>query len=155
MTALELRLISYGLAALLLLCGSAWLGCHFTAAHYERVIASDKAYQALALQDAQQKVIAAQQAQQSATQKAEQQYADLKTSYDALSNALADSVRQYTALSGRNLPAASGSPAQPDASSQGTGGDTELANTAGQAAQACLDDAAHLAALEAWISALK
>lgn len=155
MTSLEIRLIAYALVALVLLGGSGWLGYHLTAAHYERVIASDKAAQALALQGAQQRVIDAQAALASATQKAEQQYADLKTSYDALSNSLADSVREYTALHSLIVSTVPGATSQSNASTPRAGGDTELADAAGHAAQACLDDAAHLAALQTWIGALK
>ena len=155
MTALEIRLILYGAAILALLGGSAWLGYHFTAAHYERVIAADKAAQALALQDAQQHVIAAQQAQAEATQKAETEYADLKQNYDSLGTQLARSVSELTQIHRLVLPATPSTPAQPDAGAAGASGDTELASAAGRAAQACLDDSAHLAALEAWISALK
>jgi hypothetical protein len=100
-------------------------------------------------------VIDAQAALASATQKAEQQYADLKTSYDALSNSLADSVREYTALHSLIVSTVPGATSQPNASTPRAGGDTELADAAGHAAQACLDDAAHLAALQTWIGALK
>ncbi len=155
MTALEIRLIAYALLALILLGGSGWLGYHFTAAHYERVIAADKAAQSIALQDAQQRYIDEQQARATATQKAEQQYADLKTSYDALSNSLADSVREYTALHSLIVSTAPSTASQPHAGAPRASGDTELADAAGRAAQACLDDAAHLKALQTWIGALK
>lgn len=155
MTALELRLIAYGLAALLLLGGAGWLGYHFTAAHYERVIASDKAAQSVALQDAQQRVIAAQAAQAQATQQAEQKYADLKTSYDALSNDLAHSLQQYAQIHSGIVSATAGTAALADAARESASRTEELARLSGLAAQACLDDSASLTGLQIWAAALK
>src|SRR6185312_4656729 len=39
MTTLEIRLLAYALLALILFGGSAWVGAHFTAKHYEAVLA--------------------------------------------------------------------------------------------------------------------
>lgn len=150
MTALEIRLIAYGALVLALMGLGGWSGYRLTRNHYEAVIQADRAAQQQALTDAQQKVISAQNAQAAATQQAEQQYASLKASYDSLGTRLADSVRELTQIHSLVLSSGSGSTAEPHAAGQGSGGDTELAGAAGEAASACLTDAAELTALQIW-----
>jgi hypothetical protein len=99
-------------------------------------------------------VIAAQQAQQQATQQAEKQYADLKSSYDGLSQRLADSVRALSALRPLTVSTTATTASQPDAASSGAGGDRRLAELSGSAAQACYQDAAKLTALQTWARGL-
>lgn len=154
MTQLEIRILAYGLALLLIVGGSIWFGYHFTARHYQALIARDKAAQTQALVDAQAKVIAAQQAQEQATQQAEKQYEDLKAHYDGLSQRLADSVRAYAALRTLIVPKATPAASGPDGAGPGTGSDQRLANLSGLAAQGCLHDAAELTALQSWSKAV-
>lgn len=150
MTALEIRLIAYAVLAFVLLGMAGYLGYHFTSAHYERVIAADKAAQAIALQDAQYKVIAAQRAQEEATQTAEKQYETLKTSYDAISNDLASSVQQYASLHRLIVSTATSATTKPDAAGPSSSSIDSLAELVRQATAACANDAAELTALQTW-----
>lgn len=150
MTALELRILAYGALALALMAFGGWSGYRLTANHYQALIAADRDAQDKALSQAQAATISAQQAQAAATQKAEQQYADLKASYDSLGSRLADSVRELTAIHRLVLPKGPGSTTEPHAAGAGPGGDSSLAELSGQAAAACLQDAAELTSLQTW-----
>src|SRR6185312_10377032 len=141
-TALELRIIAYGALALALMAFGGWSGYRLTANHYQALIAADR--------EAQAATIAAQQAQATATQQAEQQYADLKASYDSLGSRLADSVRELESIHRLVLPKDASSSSEPHAAGAGPGGDPGLAEAAGRAAAACLNDAATLTALQTW-----
>lgn len=154
MTALEIRLIAYAVLAFVLLGLSGYLGYHFTAAHYERVIALRDAAEARALSASQEKVIAAQAAQAEATQKAETQYESLKSNYDSLSGHLADSVREYASLRSVIVSRATGPAAQPDAASPSPSSLDSLAELVRQATAACTSDAAELTALQTWASSV-
>lgn len=150
MTALEIRLILYSLAGLLLIGGSVWLGYHFTREYYVDQIERTQAAQAQALSQAQQAVIAAQNTQQAASQAAEKQYADLSKANGDLSNRLASSLQNYTQLRGGIVSATSTAAAAVNAASEGTRRNTELVGLVRQATDACLGDAAQLTALETW-----
>jgi len=154
MTALEIRLLAYALLALILLGGAGYVGAHFTALHYERVMAADRAAQTQAILIEQQKTIAAQAAQQAATQAAEKQYEDLKASADATAQRLSDSVRQLAALHSFVLSSPPGSPAQPDATPAESTGPDRLAAAAGRVDKTCREDAARLTALQTWATSL-
>lgn len=154
MTALELRILGYGLIVLGLMAFGGWSGYRLTRNHYEAVMERDRAAQAQALSQAQQATIAAQRAQAAATESSERQYENLKASYDGLGARLADSVRELTAIHRLVLPGTPASPAEPHAAGQGAEGDPDLAGLAGQAAQACLEDAATLTALQGWAKSI-
>jgi hypothetical protein len=136
-----------------MLSGAAWTAYKLTSMHYESIIAADQHAQDVALQASQDKAIADLKTQQAATQAAEKQYADLKTTYDGLSGKLADGVRAYAELRRGLVSATSTAAALADAASQGASRDSELAKLSGQAAQSCLDDAAALTGLQAWAAA--
>lgn len=154
MTALEVRILAYGLVVLSLMAFGGWSGYRLTRNHYEAVIAADRAAQDKALAQAQAATIAAQQAQAAATQASEKQYAALKASYDGLGARLADSVREYASLHRLILSEGSGPSAEPHAAGTGAGGDSSLAALSGRAASACLQDAAELTALQSWTQAI-
>lgn len=153
--ALEIRIIAYAVLAIVLLGGAGWAGHHFTALHYEALIARDKLSQDRALQDAQQRVIAVQAAQDSARQQAEKQYADLKSNYDGLSQRLVASVRAFTdTIRSGAVPSVSPATAGTHAASPGPGSAGAIADAAGAASQGCLRDAAALASLQTWIRSI-
>lgn len=154
MTALEIRLIAYAIAAIVLLGGAGFIGYRVTANHYETLIARDRAAQDKALQDAKDQFIAAQQAQQSATRESEQKYVDLKNQYDALGSHLADSVRQYATLRSGIVSATSTAATAADAASQSAQRTSELASLVRQAVDAIADDSAQCAALQQWAGSL-
>lgn len=107
MTALEVKLIAYALLALILFGGSAWVGAHFTAKHYQAVIAANTAAQTQALLQAQQRVIDAQNAQKAAETAAENAHALMVQADTASRTATLGSVRNLeAALHSRLLPAA-------------------------------------------------
>ncbi len=154
MTALEIRLIVYAVLAFMLLGMAGYLGYHFTAAHYERVIALRDAAESRALQDAQSKVIAVQKAQEEATQKAETKYATLKNSYDALSNDLASSVQQYASLHRLIVSRPADTPTKPNAAGSSSSSIDSLTELVRQATAACTSDSAELTALQTWAGSL-
>jgi hypothetical protein len=149
-TALEIRILGYALAALIVLGGSFYAGHHVASIHYEARIAADRAAQDKALSDAKDHEIVVLKAQQAATQAAESQYAELKARADNLGGQLADSVRQYASLHSGLLSTAASAAALADATRQGADRDRELAELARQAATACLGDAATLTGLQTW-----
>lgn len=150
MNALELRLIAYGLAALVLLGGSGYVGHKLTANHYERVLQAEHAAQEKAVLVEQQKTIAAQAAQQAAAQAAEKQYADLQSHVDDLSQRLAGSVSDYTKLRSGLVSATATSATLADAAREGAERNSQLAELVRQATSACESDAAQLTALQLW-----
>lgn len=154
MTALELRIIAYAIAALVLLGGSGFIGYRITANHYERVIALDKAAQDQAVQAAQRKAISDLEAQQAATQRAETQYATLKNQYDDLGSRLADSVRTYAQLRGGIVSATSTAAAAADAAAQGAERTSQLASLVRQTVDAVTSDSAQCAGLQTWARSL-
>ena len=154
MTALEVRIIAYGLAVLGLIGFGGWSGYRLTRNHYEAAIAADRAAQDNVLAQAQAATIAAQNAQAAATRASEQQYENLKASYDGLGARLADSVRELTAIHRSLVSSGPRAPAEPHAASAGAGGDTGIAAAAGRATDACLHDAAELTALQSWAQAV-
>jgi len=121
MTTLEIRLLAYALLALILFGGSAWVGAHFTAKHYQAILTAQEAAQTQALVQAQQRVIDAQNAQKAAETAAENEH-ELRTQADAASrSAVLDSMRGLESAVRNRLSAAvanSGSvqAAQPSAS---------------------------------------
>ena len=152
MSPLELRILMYGVLALVFGGGNIWIGCHFTAQHYEALMARDAAARDQAIQTQQQQAIAALTAQQAATAAAEKQYETLKATSDGLSQRLVDSLSNYTALRGGLLSTAANTAALADAARKGAGRDSELAGLVRQATEACLNDAATLTALQTWAS---
>lgn len=154
MNPLEVRLIAYGILALLIITSSGYAGHKLTAMHYQAVIAEDKAAQDRALQEAQRDVIAAQQVQAAAIQASEKKYEDLKGSYDAISSQLADSVRAYAGLRGGVMSATSSAASAADAASRSAQSASELAGLVQQASNACLNDSARLTALQLWAESL-
>lgn len=150
MTALELRLIGYGLLALILIGGAGTAGYKLAANHYQRVMQADQLAQQNAVIAAEEKTAAVVAAQQAAAIAAEKQYDDLKGSATTLGDELASSLRQYAALRRVLVPTAATATAESHAAGQGTSGDPGVAGMAGQAAQACLEDAAELTALQSW-----
>ena len=154
MTALELRLIAYGLGALLIIGTVGTGGYKLAAHHYQALMAADKAAQEEALHEADQRVIAAQQAQAAASDAAEKQYENLKADSDALGHRLTDSLREYAALRGLIVSEASHPAGSADAAGQGTQGNPGIADLSGQAASACLEDAAKLTSLQTWAKAI-
>ena len=130
----------------------------FYAGHHTEELAANSRAAALqeaqdrAVADAQAKVIAAQNAQRAAADAAEKDYAELKNHADDLSGALTDSLRRLTAERHRSpVPASSSTPAQPLGTTAESPSDRGLAETAGRAGAACLEDAARLAALQEWV----
>lgn len=155
MTALELRLIGYGLAALLLVGLIGGGGYKLASHHYERLMQADRAAQQQAVLVEQQKTIAAQAAQQAATQAAEKQYADLQAHADDLASRLSSSVSDYAKLRGSLVSASATSAALADAARQGAERNSELASLVRQATESCEGDAAELTALQTWARGLK
>lgn len=154
MTALELRILTYGLAALLLIGTVGTGGYKLASHHYQALMAADRAAESEALTNAQARVIAAQQAQAAASDAAEKQYEHLKADSDALGKRLTDSLRQYSALRGLIVSQASHPSGSADATGPRTGGTPDVAELSGQAASACLKDAAELTALQSWAKAI-
>ena len=154
MSPLEIRLIAYGLLAIILMGSSGYAGHKLTAMHYQAIIAEDKHAQDIALQEAQRDVIAAQQAQATAVQASEKKYEDLKGSYDAISTQLADSVRAYAGLRSGVMSATSTAASAADAASRSAQSASELAGLVQQASTACLNDSARLTALQTWAQSL-
>lgn len=150
MTALELRLIAYGLLAFLMLGGSGFGGYQLASHHYERLMAADQLAQQNAVIAAQEKTAAVVAAQQAASIAAEKQYEDLRTSANTLGDQLANSLRQYASLRDAIVSTAGSSAASAHAASKGPSGDQSLTGLAGQAATGCLEDAAELTALQSW-----
>lgn len=150
MNPLELRLIAYAIVTLFLLGGAGWAGHRLTALHYEAIISRNQIAQDQAVLAQQTKALAVLQVQQAATQAAEKQYADLKSTSDGLSQRLADSVSNYAALHRGIMSATSAATAAADAASQGAKRDSELAGLVRQATEACQGDAAELTALQTW-----
>lgn len=150
MTALELRLICYGLVFLIIVGGAGTAGYRLATHHYQALMAADTAAQQEALADAQRQVIAAQQAQAAATDAAEKQYENLKANSDALGQRLTDSLRQYAALRSVLVSQAARPATEPHAAGEGSGSPAGIADLAGRAATACEEDAAELTALQTW-----
>jgi septal ring factor EnvC (AmiA/AmiB activator) len=150
MTPLEIKILIYGVLALIFASGNIWLGCHFTAQHYEALQARDALARDQAIQSQQEKAIAALTAQQAATAAAEKQYADLKSTADGLSQRLADSLRTYTQIRSGLLSSASNTAALADATREGTQRNTELVGLVQRATEACLGDSAQLTGLQTW-----
>ena len=153
MTLLEVKLIAYGLLALILFGGSAWVGAHFTAKHYEAVLAANQAAQQQALIQAQQRVIDAQNAQKAAETAAENAHALMVQADSASRTATLGSVRNLeTAL--HLVPAAVEHPGAVQPTSAVPAGDPELAASVGRlnetiatAIGACQHDSEELAAI--------
>lgn len=154
MTALELRLIGYGLLALILIGGAGTAGYKLAANHYQREMQAEELAQQSAVAAAQEKTAAVVAQQQAASVAAEKQYDDLKGSATTLGDELASSLRQYAALRRVPVSTPSTAPTEPHAAGQGASGDQGVAGLAGQAAQACLEDAAELTALQSWAAGI-
>ena len=154
MTALEIRLIAYGLLLALIVGGSGFMGYRISSRHYQALMAADKAAAQQAVLVQQQKVIAAQAAQQAASVAAEKQVEDAKASSALIGDELARSLRSYAYLRRSLLSAAAKPPSGADAATQGTSGPEGIAGLAGQAATACEEDAATLSALQSWARAI-
>lgn len=107
MTALEIRIIGYALAALALITGIATVVHRIDAHHYEALMDANRAAQQQALLDAQQKVIAAQAAQKQAEDTANAQTLARQQADSVSRTAVLDSVHNLeTAVHSRLLPAA-------------------------------------------------
>lgn len=154
MTPLEMRLICYGLAALLIIGGAGVGGYELAAHHYQRLAAAEQIAQANAVIAQQQKNAALVAQQQAAGVAAEKQYDDLKASATTLGDELADSLREYESLRTHLLPTTASTASEPDAAPAGAGGTEQVATLAGSAATACLGDAAELQALQSWAKSI-
>lgn len=121
MSPFEIRLIAYAVLALVTMGGAAW-GAHvITSHHYERLMAADKLAQDTALQEAQQKVIAAQTERAAATQQVEKAHELLVQADSASRAAVVGSVRNLeAALHLGGLSAAMGHSAQSGGAGSGT-----------------------------------
>src|SRR5690348_7021218 len=106
MTVLELRILVYGLAALLIISGAGFCGYELSAHHYQRLMAADQVAQQNAVIAEQQKNVALVAQQQAASIAAEKQYEDLKASATHLGGELATSLREYAALRASLVPSA-------------------------------------------------
>lgn len=153
MTALEIKLIAYALLALILFGGSAWVGAHFTAKHYQAVIAANTAAQTQALLQAQQRVIDAQNAQKAAETAAENAHALMVQADTASRTATLGSVRNLEAAL-HLVPAAVANPGQPLPAPAVPTSDPGLADSVGRlnaaiatAIGACQHDSEELAAI--------
>lgn len=155
MSALAIRLIACGLLALLLVVGASWGVYTLTSHHYERLMAADKLAQDQALQQAQQRVIAAQVAQKLAEDRADEVHALLVKADTASRDAVLGSVRGLeAALSLIRLPTAVGNPGAVPGASPVAGGDPRIAGlverlnaSIERAIGACQHDATELASI--------
>lgn len=154
MTALEIRLLAYGLLASILLGGAAIGGYKLAAHHYQRVMAADQVAQQNAVIAAEEKTQAIEAEQQAAAAAAERRYEDLQASASTLGGELTRSLRQYASLRDRLVPAGAGTAPGPHAAGAQPGGAQGLAGLAGEAATACAEDAARLTALQQWAAAI-
>ena len=128
MPALEIRVIAYGLLALLIVGGCGWGGYTLAAHHYQRLEAVKQLAQDQALQDAQQKVIAAQAAQKTAEDRANVETLERQKSDTAARDAIAGSLRNTeAAVHAWALSSAMVHPAGQIGSATGTGSDPKLA----------------------------
>ncbi len=130
MSPLEIRIILYAVGALIFGGSIAWGAVSITSHHYERIMAADKLAQDEALQDAQQKVIAAQAEREKATQQVQKAH-DLGGLSAAMGNP------------GQSGGAAS-SPGGPAGSDPGV---AKLNAAIERAVQACQHDSAELAGI--------
>jgi len=153
MTALEIRLIGYALAALVILGGSAWVGAHFTAKHYQAILTAQEAAQTQALVQAQQRVIDAQNAQKAAETAAENAHALMVQADTASRTATLGSVRNLEAAL-HLVPATVEHPGSVQPAPAVPTGDPELAASVGRlnttiaaAISACQHDSEELAAI--------
>ena len=136
MTALEFRLIAYGLLFLIIVGGSGFLGYHIAARHYQAVMAADRAASEQAVLAQQERTIAAQNAANAASVAAEKQYEDLKASSALVGDELSRSLRAYAYLRRSLMSSKSNTPSGSNATARGPEGDQSLAGLAGQAAKA-------------------
>lgn len=154
MTALEIRLLGYGLLLILIVGGSAFMGYRLSSRHYQALMTADKAAEQQAVLAQQEKVIAARMAQEAASVAAEKQVEDAKASSALIGDELARSLRSYAYLRSSLMSAASKPTADSHASAEGAAGNPGLTGLAGQAATACEEDAATLSALQSWARAI-
>ena len=150
MTALEIRLLAYGLLAFLVIGGAGIGGYELAAHHYQRLMALDQIAQQNAVIAANEKTQAVVAQQQAASVAAEKRYEDLQTSASTLGDELTRSLREYASLHRDILSSSSHTTSGAYAAGQGTGSAGSLAGVAGQAAEACEQDAAELTALQQW-----
>jgi len=155
MTALEIRLIAYAVLTLGLLGSAAYVSHKLTAMHYQAVLDADRAAQDKALQQAEQRVIAAQAAQAQAIQQAERDHATLVTADTASRDAILGSVRNLeTALHLSAVSAPMANPGKPRGASPSSGRPDELAGLVDRlnsgiaaATAACQHDSTELAGI--------
>ena len=150
MSALEIRLLAYGLLAFLVIGGAGIGGYELAAHHYQRIMAIDQIAQQNAVIAANEKTQAIVAQQQAASVAAEKRYEDLQTSASTLGDELTRSLREYASLRDRIVSASSHAPSGAHAAGEGTSGARGLAGMAGQAAEACEQDANELTALQLW-----
>ncbi len=155
MSPLEIRIILYAVGALIFGGSIAWGAVSITSHHYERIMAADKLAQDEALQDAQQKVIAAQAEREKATQQVQKAHELLVQADTASRAAVIGSVRNLeTALHLGGLSAAMGNPGQSGGAASSPGGPAgsdpgvaKLNAAIERAVQACQHDSAELAGI--------
>jgi hypothetical protein len=151
-SSLELRILAYGILALVFASGNIWIGYHFTAKHYEALAAKDQLARDQAVQLQQQQTIAQLTYQQAAIRAAENKYESLKTDYTALSSRFDNSLSKYTEVHSQLVSATSTAAALAHAAATGACSDPEVTRLSGDAVKATLNDAARLDALQTWAS---
>lgn len=154
MSPLEIRLIAYVLAGLVYTGFVSWGAVTLTSRHYEAKENAQQVERDKVTQAQQEKAIADLRAQQTATQAAEQKYADLKSATSGISDQLSRSVSDYSALRRGLLSANANTAALADAARESAESDQQLTELVRQATSACLEDSTALTALQTWAASL-
>lgn len=156
MTALEIKAILLLAVVLLLVGGGAWIGYHYTARHYQTLMAAQSVAQIQALAKAQSQVIAAQSAQQKALQQAENDHAQMVSDNQRTVDTFTERLRDLEAAASHRsaVSAAVGHPAESSRTTPSAGGNSDLAAAIGRATEAsssaiaaCLHDSSELTAI--------
>lgn len=154
MSAWEIKLLVYIIFGLGYTAFVSWGSVTLESHHRDRIEAAEKLAQAAEVQSQQIKSIADLKVQQAATVAAEQKYVDLKAITSGISDQLARSVSEYSALRRGILSTNASTTALADAARQSAERNTQLAGLVRQATSSCLDDSATLTALQTWAASL-
>lgn len=154
MSAWEIKLLVYIIFGLGYTAFVSWGSVTLESHHRDRIEAAEKLAQAAKVQSQQIKSIADLKVQQAATVAAEQKYVDLKAITSGISDQLARSVSEYSALRRGILSTNASTTALADAARQSAERNTQLAGLVRQATSSCLDDSATLTALQTWAASL-
>lgn len=152
MPAWEIKLLVYIVLGLGYTGFVSWGSVTLESHHRDRVEAADKLAHASQVEAQQAQSISDLKVQQAATVAAEQKYVDLKAATSGISDQLARSVSEYSALRRGVLSTNASTAALADAARQSAERDSSLAGLVRQATVACLDDSATLTALQTWAS---